>query len=594
MDLRADTADLRSDAYREASSFDLPTGWAADRPPVNGITIDGEHSRDRDDAIWLVPEHSGYRVWVSIADIGSFVSASSALARDAEQRGETRYLRTTNIPMLPPTISEGVLSLLETQETPTLSLQLSLSSLGEITAVRFAFGRLRPRRLTYRGVTRAIMGAADTGEGRLLRGYERLALELLAHRQSQGAFAFYEPDVGLMTDEEGRLVRLRGGRRHAGKFIVQEFMILANTAVAEYLWRNEVPALFRNHRLALDNIGLEQAVDIMLSGSTEQIAVLRQGFGRARYETSPHGHAGLALDAYTHWTSPLRRFADFVNHQNLAAHLRGGELPYSRQRLDEIARHLDHLQDQLRTNKAAHFKEIAQAATARGLTRPSQELEALDGEHFYAIVKMAGKTGVAPRGLSIAIAQRTAAGALGPRELTRLLFAARDDDESWVQINRAVVAHLQNCPPDGVTVLNYAQQLGLIDAVAYDFEQADAGFHCWTTLTLRGGSQLTAQEHGRSKRDAQQRAAYAIAARVANVEAMPPSPATAAGRGQTDAGGANPKGVLQEFLQRQGERLPAYETTEDTAAGAEHQFVSTVRLHVGVAPVWWTVLDLAS
>jgi ribonuclease R len=573
-----DPDSLLGAALCEAEAFELPQSWPAGRRELKGVTIDSERTMDRDDAVWLERDQDGFAVHVAISDVGSFLSPSSAVAAYAETIGQSRYLRYQTLPMLPPRLSEGVLSLLDTQETPVLSLALSVDFHGEVVSLEFVKARLQPRRLTYNQVNALNRGQSATSTDHFLVLLEKFALNLIRERQERGAFAYYDPTTGVMTDEEGRLFRMGVGTSHVGELIVQEFMILANTAVAEYLWRNHVPALFRNHEMAVA-MSVEQAVELVLSGSPEGRAALAQGFGRARYGTTPHGHAALNLDAYAHWTSPLRRFADFVNHMNLVAHLENRAMPYARDRLDEIAEHLNRVADEIRDAKARHFKAVTHAADARLLNGSVESLLELDEDTFYRLVKVAHRTGLAPEGLAEAIVQRARSGALGPRELTALVFAERREDGGWARIDEAIVAHMRSCPPDAVSALSYAQQAGLLSSLVFESAVDEGGFAC-RALCARGEGTAEVRAVGASKRLAQQTAAIKLVAALlgsGDVEGVVPDSHWAA----EETPAANTKGALQEELQRLGQPEPDYETTEVSMQGSSHVFEARLTVAMG-------------
>ena len=572
-----DSDSLLRAALCEAEAFELPQGWLAGRRELKGVTIDSERTMDRDDAVWLERDQDGFAVHVAISDVGSFLSPSSALAAYAEMMGQSRYLRYQTLPMLPPRLSEGVLSLLDTQETPVLSLTLSVDLHGEVVSLEFVKARLRPRRLTYNQVNALNRGQSATSTDHFLVLLEEFALHLIRERQERGAFAYYDPAAGVMTDEEGRLFRMGAGTSHVGELIVQEFMILANTAVAEYLWRHHVPALFRNHEMAVA-MSVEQAVELMLSGSPEGRAALAQGFGRARYGTTPRGHAALNLDAYAHWTSPLRRFADFVNHMNLAAHLEDRAMPYSKDRLDEVAERLNRVADETRDARARHFKAVTHAADARLLNGSAESLLELDDDTFYRLVKAAQRTGLAPEGLAEAIVQRARRGALGPRELTALVFAERREDGGWVRIDEAIVAHMRSCPPDAVSALSYAQQAGMLSSLVFETAVDRDGFAC-RALCARDESTTVVHAVGASKRLAQQSAAVELIAAMLGPCSIGVVPDPHLASERTSA--ANTKGALQEELQRLGQPEPDYETTEISVQGSSHVFEARLTVVMG-------------
>lgn len=576
---------LRREAYTEAARFALPPDWQEGRDLVSSVTIDGPRTRDRDDGIWLKPTPEGEEVRVSITDVGS-IALPPAVMQYAEKQGETRYLRTTNIPMIPPDISEGVLSLLDGQDTPVVSVNISLDPELDVADVGFSHDYVNPYRMTYGQVNRLTHGDGPSDEVVAFRRYELFALKLLRKRQAGGAFAFYDPNAGVMTGEDGELKSITKGVNHSGQLIVQEFMILANTVMAEYLFRNNIPALFRNHQMR-SGMDMQEAMEALRSGNQQAVAALKQGFGRARFSPEPTGHDALNLPVYAPWTSPLRRFADVPGHMNLAAHLRGDEYPFPAARLEMLADRLNAVQDETRARKAVTFKEIAEAVANQDLGRSAEELLGLDPDAFSKVISRASRTGLIPGELRRAIGSRE----LQAREVVQLLFHEPGDPESWEEAEQLALLALYQGPHKALSVINGADQLGLIDkpTIRTSGNSGDVTdpnrFTCTITTRYRGEEkQITSG--GSSKKVAQQNAAVSLLVELSDagipapMTTRPTRAAEALSPALTEQASQNPKGALLERFQKLGGDSPDYQTEETWTDGTNHRFQTTITVVV--------------
>ncbi len=325
------------------------------------VTIDGEDARDFDDAVCLEREGGGYRLYVAIADVSHYVSPWSPLDREAYIRGTSVYFPDRCIPMLPPELSEGVCSLKADVNRLTVTVEIPIRPGGEAGSPRFYPSLIRSRaRLTYDevhdilagdgGGPRGRAGAAGgipPGVGRMLRDMATAAGWLSLARSARGALDFDLPEAKVAV-ENGLPVSVRAAERWESHRIIEEFMLLANTAVAEFLSKRGDPFLFRIHEEpAEDRVEefeaaagrllrrsrptdrrdvasrLQAWAELARGGKYERPIhmMLLRSLMLARYGTEIRGHFGLALARYTHFTSPIRRYPDLIVHRVLKAAL---------------------------------------------------------------------------------------------------------------------------------------------------------------------------------------------------------------------------------------------------------------------------------
>jgi ribonuclease R len=325
------------------------------------VTIDGEDARDFDDAVCLEKEGTGYRLYVAIADVSHYVAPWSALDREAYIRGTSVYFPDRCIPMLPPELSEGVCSLKADVNRLTVTVEIPIRQGGEAGSPKFYPSVIRSRaRLTYDEVHAVLAGDGrgprDRGGAdgkiapervRMLRHMATAAGWLSLARSARGALDFDLPEAKVAV-ADGMPVSVRAAERWESHRLIEEFMLLANTAVAEHLSARGAPFLFRIHEEpAEDRVEeFEEAAGRLLRRSRptdrRDVAARLQawaGLARggkyerpihmmllrslmlARYGPETRGHFGLALGRYTHFTSPIRRYPDLVVHRVLKAAL---------------------------------------------------------------------------------------------------------------------------------------------------------------------------------------------------------------------------------------------------------------------------------
>jgi ribonuclease R len=332
------------------------------------FTIDGADARDFDDAVALSAEpDGGWRLRVSIADVAHWVRAGSPLDADAFERGTSAYFPDRVIPMLPERLSNGLASLRPGEDRLTLTAEMDLDSSGRRTAARIYESVIRSRgRWTYEGVARVLDGEAVEGisEHRDLVLRMRELMQVLRERRAKrGSLDFDLPEPDVVLDAGGRPEDVARAERNDAHRIIEEFMIAANEAVADWFVREGRPTIFRVHAPP-DQEKLRSFVEFARSwghvpefgalASSRALASFLEGVRgmpaeralhhillrtlmRAEYSEENIGHYGLASERYLHFTSPIRRYPDLIVHRLAKALLHRAAPPHDRAALARIA-----------------------------------------------------------------------------------------------------------------------------------------------------------------------------------------------------------------------------------------------------------------
>jgi ribonuclease R len=322
------------------------------------VTIDGADARDFDDAVYCEPTAKGWKLLVAIADVGHYVEPGSALDREAEGRGNSVYFPRSVVPMLPEVLSNGLCSLNPQVDRLCMVCEMQISSEGKLRRSRFFEAVMRSHaRLTYDEVAaiheRRDKEARQRHRG-LLRHIEHLFQvyrALRKDRDRRGAVDFESTESVIEFDDQGRVREIRPVERNEAHKLIEECMVKANVAAARFLRRHRIPALYRVHEPPaaerLDNLRQFLAqTGLRLDGGDKpgpadfarlmervrkrpdrhliQTVMLRSMMA-AEYRPDNAGHFGLALEAYTHFTSPIRRYPDLVVHRAIRHLLRGGK-----------------------------------------------------------------------------------------------------------------------------------------------------------------------------------------------------------------------------------------------------------------------------
>ena len=333
------------------------------------ITIDPASARDFDDAISITATPSGWTLAVHIADVSHFVRPGGALDGEALRRGNSTYLPDRVLPMLPPRLSDDLCSLRPDVVRLTKVCEMKFDQKGKMLRARFADAFIRSKaRLTYQEAF-AMLKGNDKGEvPSTVREAWNLASILRRNRYAKGALDLDFPEVRAVMDKDGRVTGIITEEYDESHQLIEECMLAANEAVALALKNGNRPTIYRVHEEPdssklfefgqlcklyghpVHDIGQRQYLNELMKsikGSPDEqllkLALLKS-LMRARYDTEPLGHYGLATPNYCHFTSPIRRYADLVVHRSLNPLLanppKGSKGAGSAGRLEEDAEHI--------------------------------------------------------------------------------------------------------------------------------------------------------------------------------------------------------------------------------------------------------------
>jgi ribonuclease R len=366
-----------------------------DYRPLPVFTIDPDDAKDFDDALSIEDLGGGdVRVGIHIADVSSYVKHGSAIDREARTRGNSTYLVGTVIPMLPEKLSNGLCSLVEAQDRLCKAVFLTFDADARIKETGFANTVIRSRkRLTYKqayallfenslekirampvppkhqtGSTgRALRELSDRELSDLqvwIRALWRIASMLRKDRMAHGSLDLDMPETKIFVDPQGYADRLERIEQDESHQLIEEFMLAANEAVARLTRTQKLPSLYRVHdqpdseklndyRQFVATFGIkvgdltrrEEVVKLLTILKTHpQGYTLRTQFLRslkkACYRPTPDGHYGLHKKDYTHFTSPIRRYADLVVHQVVQSYLARGAVRHDVRGIQQLAEHL--------------------------------------------------------------------------------------------------------------------------------------------------------------------------------------------------------------------------------------------------------------
>jgi ribonuclease R len=347
------------------------------------VTIDGETARDFDDAVWVERLPNGnYALQVHIADVSHYVTPGSAIDEEALLRGTSVYVPDRAVPMLPVELSTDICSLRPREDRLVLSALLEINGNGETVAQDFTRGVIRSaERMTYTNVFRVLEGDAGMRERyrSLVDRFElmrELALSLNRRRVKRGSIDFDMPESNIELDTAGQMTGVSRADRNIAHRLIEEFMLAANEAVASHLEAALVPSLYRIHEMpdarrvmefeeiaahfgyslgigaipvkrfpvsekrrdghkvrrdivmaredfAISSRNYQRLITKIAGKPEERILsyLMLRSLKQARYSNRNEGHFALAAQAYTHFTSPIRRYPDLVVHRILAHYL---------------------------------------------------------------------------------------------------------------------------------------------------------------------------------------------------------------------------------------------------------------------------------
>ena len=394
------------------------------------ITIDPDTARDFDDAIEVQHTDYGWDVAVHIADVSHYVKPGTDLDKEARKRGNSVYLADRVIPMLPENLSNGLCSLRPDEDRLAFSVFAEINRDGSVRKVRFGRSVIRSSaRLTYRQAL-AMLESKPTDEvSRRVHAAWDCSSVLRKRRFAAGALDLEMPEVKVWLDDEGHPVKLELVENDISHQLIEELMLLANEQVARHLKRKRQPNIYRIHEnpepdkldeyreLAasygvktgdLSNRAELQKLLDGLKGKPYAGALkigLLKSLKRARYSPDPIGHFGLSKADYSHFTSPIRRYADLLTHRALGRDLDPKQQGPSSGDLATVSEHLsttertaaDAEKESVRLKKLEYFGKLAEAATHGGVA-PSFDAKVIEARNYGLLVELpeAMMTGLVP------------------------------------------------------------------------------------------------------------------------------------------------------------------------------------------------------
>jgi len=294
-------------------------------------TIDDESTREIDDGLSIeFLEDGRQKIWVHIADPTRLLTPGDELEREARRRTTTVYLPTGMVPMFPMDLAAGPMSLLQGQVCCALSFGTILDETGAVQEYSIHPSLIKPTyRLTYEDVDEMLeMGVQGEPEIHALSEWAKVREKW---RQSQGAIAIYMPESTIKVEGDEIFIKLVDDSR--SRTLVAEMMILAGEIGAKYGQTHNLPIPYRSQ--PQPELPPEEELMLLPAGPVRSSA-LRRCMPRSEMGIIPSRHASLALDTYAQVTSPIRRYSDLLAHFQIKAHLRGDELPFSREDMQEM------------------------------------------------------------------------------------------------------------------------------------------------------------------------------------------------------------------------------------------------------------------
>ena len=307
------------------------------------VTIDPDDAKDFDDAICLQRvSPAQWKLWVHIADVSHYVKPGTALDEEAAKRGNSTYLVDRVIPMLPEALSNELCSLKPNVDRLTKCVEFLVSNEGRVLSTRFYPAVIHSqRRFAYGEVLAVLQRRPASPIEQMLHDASDLAQRIRRLRFQAGSLDLDFPESKIRLDEQGRVARIERNENDISHQLIEEYMLLANEAVATRLMNLNLKAIYRvheepeerrlaeyrqdvlSHHVPCGNLRQPHEVQKLLQklGALPIGQALKIGFlkslMRARYDINPLGHYGLAKKKYTHFTSPIRRYADLVVHRAL-------------------------------------------------------------------------------------------------------------------------------------------------------------------------------------------------------------------------------------------------------------------------------------
>jgi len=323
------------------------------------ITIDGEDARDFDDAVYCKPTKSGgWKLWVAIADVSHYVKPESPLDLESQKRGNSVYFPNSVVPMLPEQVSNGLCSLKPKVDRLCMVCEMSVSAKGTVSRTKFYPAVMHSKaRMTYTKVWDILGGDEALNQEyaeivKPIQDLHQLYKARLKLKKQRGAIDFETTETQIVFNDNRKIDKIVAVVRNDAHKIIEECMICANVAAAKFFIKSKVAGIYRVHlgpkekkleklRSYLGELGLfitggnEPKPEVFQKLLEEikdrpdveniQIMILRS-MSQAEYTPENEGHFGLTFDAYTHFTSPIRRYPDLIVHRIIKALVAEDEL----------------------------------------------------------------------------------------------------------------------------------------------------------------------------------------------------------------------------------------------------------------------------
>jgi ribonuclease R len=318
------------------------------------VTIDGIDAKDFDDAVYCAPNSDGtYRLMVAIADVSHYVLPGSALDQEAYQRGNSVYFPGRVVPMLPEILSNGLCSLKPQVDRLCMVCDMQISAAGELVTATLYDAVMRSRaRLIYEEVAAMLAGEKKSQLALLphLQALQTVYKKMLAQRERRGALDFESVETRIVFGKNQKIEAIIPTKRTEAHRIIEECMLMANVATAQFLMQHKIPTLYRVHKgpnpekmenlhTFLKSVGLDlfthdtptpqdyqkilQRLEKRPDAHLIQTVLLRS-LMQAVYAPENLGHFGLAYEAYVHFTSPIRRYPDLLVHRGIRQAIQKG------------------------------------------------------------------------------------------------------------------------------------------------------------------------------------------------------------------------------------------------------------------------------
>jgi ribonuclease R len=354
--------DFPQKVYKEAKSLNvIPENEIKKRKDLRNlkmVTIDGEDAKDLDDAVSISELNNGnFQLGVHIADVGYYVKKGKELDKEAFARGTSVYLVDRVIPMLPPELSNDICSLNSGEDRLAMTVMMEVDHQGGVVQYEIFPSIINvDKRMTYNAVNKILLENNSIIKEEYSDYIEdfsvmqKLCNILKKKRIKRGSIDFEFPESKVILDEEGKPAEIIKLNRGIAERIIEEFMILANETVAEHIYWQELPFVYRIHdEPSFDDLeslnsflhafgyhihsnkeeihpkSFQEIVEKVRGHSEEKVinTVILRSMKHARYSNEPTGHFGLASKYYTHFTSPIRRYPDLVIHRIIRDNLVG-------------------------------------------------------------------------------------------------------------------------------------------------------------------------------------------------------------------------------------------------------------------------------